>query len=219
MIRQALAVCVAMLMSMATAQADGMRLWQEGDALLSQQGEWKAGVGWKLTSADSSTRLHGWELKPKLQRRLSSWLDAAATYKFARGRAADDSWTTAHTLELDLAMSGGLGPHNTQLTHRLGIVNPAAGGVLYRYHSIPKIDWRPAGLAEAWSMDSVLECIYDFRQSTWIETKLTPLRLKRRADGGGTWSLAYLLNHKRPGSSEPWHRDHVIVLAVTLDLT
>lgn len=209
---------IASAMSATTASADGKRFWQEGDTLLFQQRQWKAGVGWKLSSADASARLNGWELKPKLQRQLLPWLDAAATYKFARGRDADDRWATAHTLELDLAPSWTLANHEMQFTHRLGIVNPAAGGLQYRYHSIPKVAWGTHGPRQAWSTDSVLECIYDLRHSAWIETKFTPLRLKYFTGGAATWSLAYLLNHKRGGAEASWQRDHVIVLAVALDL-
>lgn len=199
------------------ARADGMRFWQEGDTLLSERSGWRTGASWKLVSADASARLDGWEVKPRVQRIFRPGLEATATYKFARGRGADDTWSTAHTLELDLANSWALGTHTLQLTQRLGMQNPATGGVLYRYHSIPRIEWGTQWLPVRWTADSVFESVYDFQRSGWIETKLTPLRLRYLTDAAGAWSLAYLLNHKL-GASDAWHRDHVVVLAVAFDL-
>ena len=64
----------------------------------------------------------------------------------------------------------------------------------------------------------LFEAIHDIRQAGWVETKLTPLRLRFVTENGSSWSLAYLLNHKRSHPAERWRREHVIVVAVAVDL-
>lgn len=198
--------------------ADDFRLWQEGDVLMLDRSQWQASMGWKLASEPSSSRLQAWEWKPKLQRRWGPRLDSALTYKWVRARRADD-WVSAHAVELDLSSSWQTGELvRTRFTNRLGIAQAATGDLFYRYHAIPKVEWPAQWLPAQTAADASLEVVYDLRTGRWHESKLTPLRLKFRSGRNAYLLFSYVLNHKNTLNAGS-QRDHVLVLAVTYDVT
>lgn len=183
--------------------------------LMFQQTAWKSGIGWKLASEPSSTRLQAWELKPKLQWRWRPGLDSAVTYKFVQGR--DGERTQA--LEFDVTPSWAIGAQlNTSFTQRLSVAWHTSNQVHYRYHTIPKIEWPARWLPEGMAVDTSLEGIYDLRAGQWHESKLSPLRLKFYSNHASAWFIAYVLNHKR-ASPTSWSREHVVQFTVALNVT
>lgn len=208
-------VVIALAAVAPPALSDDIRLWQEGDVLMTEQGINRGGVGWKFSSAPSSTRLQGWEIKPKVQWRWRPGLDSAVTYKLARGCAGDE-WSTTQTIELDLAQSWPLSERTvTRLTHRLGVGQPPSGDLTYRYHFIPRIEWR-TGLPRLTAMDTSWELIHDVRGERLHESKFSPLRLRFDAGHGRAWLVSYILNHRRVAPAD-WHRDHVLQFAVAFE--
>ncbi len=183
-----------------------------------QQADWNGGVGWKLASEPSSSRLHSWELKPRLQWQWRPGLGSAVTYKFVRGRGGEE-WNTTQALEFDLTPSWTVGEHyRTHVTHRLGIVRPASGEIAYRYHAIPRIEWPAHWLPARMMAETSLEGVYDLSAGWWHESKFAPLRLRFYSGRSSTWFVSYVLNHRRVGRSE-WAREHVLQLAVAFNVT
>jgi len=179
------------------------------------QTAWKGGIGWKLAADPSSTRLQAWELKPKLQWRWRPGLDSAVTYKFVRARSGERT----QTVELDLTPSWVMSARvNMLFTQRLSVAWHDSNPVSYRYHTIPKIEWPTHWLPAGMAADTSLEGIYDLRASRWHESKFSPLRLKFHSNRASAWFIAYVLNHKRT-SPTSWSREHVIQLAVALNVT
>lgn len=183
-----------------------------------QRTGWNAGAGWKLASEPSSTRLHSWELKPRLQWRWRPELDSAITYKLVRGRGGED-WNTTQALEFDVTPSWIIGERfRTNVTHRLGIVHPASGEIAYRYHAIPRIEWQAHWLPAQMTAETSLEGVYDLSAGWWHESKFAPLRLRFYSGRSSAWFISYVLNHRRIARSE-WAREHVLQLAVTFNVT
>lgn len=208
-------VCFALGACAAPARSDETRFWQEGDVLMFEQAAWKGGIGWKLASEPSSTRLQAWELKPKLQWRLRPGLDSAVTYKFVRNRSGERT----QALEFDVTPSWTMGTQiGSQLTQRLSVSWHTKGRADYRHHTIPRIEWPSQWLPAGMTVDTSLEGIYDLRAGQWHESKFSPLRLKVHSNRVSAWSIAYVLNHKRV-SPTSWSREHVVQLAVALNAT
>lgn len=201
----------------APTAADDTRLWQEGDLLMFQQETSQGGLGWKLSSEPSSSRLQTWELKPKWQWNWRPGLDSAVTYKLARSRGGDE-WNSTHVLELDITPSWQLSTGlKAQLTHRVGIVQPRSTPMTYRYHAIPKIEWPKHWLPAQLTADTVLEGVYDLRSRHWHESKFTPLRLKLTSGDNLAWFLSYVLNHQRVSAAHS-RRNHVIVVGIAYNI-
>lgn len=210
-------VALTLAVIAAPARGDDTRLWQEGDLLMMEHEAWRGNVAWKLASQPSSTRLQGWEVKPRLQYRWHANLDSAVTYKLVRGRAGTE-WATTQALEFDLTPSWNVSKHiRAHVTHRLGLVHPENQDLIYRYHLAPRIEWPTHWLPAQLAIDTTLEAVYDLGNGHWHETKFSPLRLRIAVGPSSAWFITYVLNHQR-ASPTSWRREHVLQVAVALDM-